>query len=187
MAGLVRTWCSGVKGFVTLRLSNGHEASRCVEYRKETESHRKGEGIQHTSASRPRRFSHSTPMYELSSVPSLPSVALAILLFAFFVLAWRFIDRLLHAWILHRFSPPQFVASSPFASAWARAQMPPDAAAYGDRLLILRAAAIDLAAHSSSSRTRMREFKRLIGDLLAFEEAHHIPATETFTPTTRAE
>jgi hypothetical protein len=116
-------------------------------------------------------------------------VTLAILLAALFVLAWRFIDRLLHAWIIRRFSPPQFVASSPFASAWARAQMPPDAAAYGDRLMTLRAAAIDLAAHSSSSRTRMRDFKRLIGDLLAFEKAHHIPAPvpNTLTPTTRAE
>jgi len=126
-------------------------------------------------------------MYTLFPFPSLRSVALALMLAALFVLAWRFIDRLLHAWIIRRFSPPQCVAGSPFASAWTRAQMPADAAAYGDRLLILRAAAIDLAAHSSSSRTRMREFKRLIGDLLAFEHAHHIPAPKTFTPTTRAE
>lgn len=128
-------------------------------------------------------------MYVLPPFPSLPFVVLALLLGALFVLAWRFVDQLLYAWTLWRFSPKQFVAGSPFASAWTRAQVPPDAAAYGDRLLILRAAAIDLAAHSSSSRTRMREFKRLIGELLAFEEAHHIPATapKVFTPTTRAE
>jgi len=156
---------------------------------QEIKSHLKGEGIQHASASRSRRFFHFTPMYDLSPFPSPPSVALALLLVALFVLAWRFVDRLLHAWILRRFSPSQFIAGSPFASPWTRAGMPPDATAYGDRLLILRAAAIDLAAHSSSSRTRMREFKRLIGELLAFENAHHIPASvpKSFTPTTRAE
>jgi hypothetical protein len=128
-------------------------------------------------------------MYVLPPFPSLPSVALAILLAALLLLAWRFLDRLLYAWIVRRFSSSHFVAGSPFASAWTRAGMPPDTTAYGDRLLILRSAAIDLAAHSSSSRTRMREFKRLIGELLAFEDAHHIPAPmpKSFTPTTRAE
>jgi hypothetical protein len=123
--------------------------------------------------------------------PSFTSAVIAIMLAALFVLAWRFLDRLLSARIRYRFPDPRHAAgySPVWSPPWTYGQSPTDAVPYQQRLLTLRNAAIDLAAHSSSSRARMREFKRIIGELLQFEEAHNIPiaALKTSTPTTRAE
>jgi hypothetical protein len=121
------------------------------------------------------------------SFASFSNVVFALLLGAIFVLAWRFVDRLLQAWIRSRFPTYPLDRSNHPQSAWTRATIPANTDAYRNWLFTLRAAAVDVATHSSSSRTRMRELKRIVGELTAFETAHHIPVTplKSITPATR--
>ena len=131
-----------------------------------------------------------TPMFVPYPFTSSASAVIVIMLAALFLLAWRFFDRLLLAWIRRRFpDPPPFVDYPSVRSPWSHTEFSGGTASYQGWLLTLRTAAIDLATHSSSSRARMREFKRIIGELQRFEEAHHIPvaALKASTPTTRAE